>query len=524
MAVNKEKVQDLIDDFVVNNVDQINEVATENPVLYGAVIDALNLLSKKFGTLQSVNVPKPAAPAAPKANALNPIVQEGAIFIDTKDNKTKVEKINFEDEIVTFTRVDNQSPIKLKFSVVNDALQRGDIKLQESIILDPRIKFDAKFIDKRTPREYQFVISNIDYPTETIQQTDMSDGYIKDFTFKEANDNIAFGKWQPITQAQSPLNPSIKIKAEFVDKRTKKEYEFFISNISYPYQVVEQTELQSGNTNSYTFEEANRYLAQGLWQPIIKGTSTQLNPLVKIGAEFIDGQNIIAINDIDFYNYKVNLVGGLIMGTADASFKFVNDKIELGQWVPKTQASAVKLNTLVDIGEIFEKTNGDIITIRDIDTDKNVVEYDSAIMGPNTFASFRVVNDFIDQGVWVHNPLPQSNTFGALTLNPSVQVGQKYIDLDDDSNFSVLLIDQKKQVVTINWNEDDIEAEVDFEDFNDNLQAATWVLAPDQAQAPTTEADILEAIEGLELIGDAESKKEIAELKKQLKQLKKKKP
>jgi len=521
MAVNKEKVQDLIDDFVVNNVDQINEVATENPVLYDAVIDALNLLSKKFGTLQSVNVPKPAAP---KANALNPIVQEGAIFIDTKENKTKVEKINFEEEIVTFTRLDNQNPIKLKFSVVNDALQRGDIKLVEPTILNPRIKFDAKFIDKRTTREYEFVISNIDYPTETIQQTDVTNGNIKDFTFKQANDNIYFGTWQLITQKQSPLNPLIKIKAEFIDKRTKKEYEFFISNISYPYQVVEQTELQSGNTKSYTFEEANRYLEEGFWQPITKGSSTQLNALVKLDAEFEHGQSIYKVNDIDFSNNVVSIIGGNLLGDYDVTFDWINEKIRSGSWKPVAKVNAPKLNTLVDIGQIFEKTNGDIITITDIDTDKNVVEYDSSIMGPNTFASFRVVNDFIDQGVWVHNPLPQSNTFGALTLNPSVQVGQKYLDLDDDSNFSVLEIDQNKQVVTINWNEDDIEAEVDFEDFNNNLEAATWVLAPDQAQAPTTEAEILEAIEGLELIGDAESKKEIAELKKQLKQLKKKKP
>jgi hypothetical protein len=387
MALDKEKVQDLIDDFVINNVEQINDVATENPVLYDAVIDALNLLSKKFGTLQSVNVPKPAAP---KANALNPIVQEGAVFIiyDIKENETKVEKINFEEEIVTFTRLDNQSPIKLKFSVVNAAIEKGDIKLVE------------------TP----------------------------------------------------------------------------------------------------------------------KANTPKLNPLVEIGAKFASEKTIFIILNIYFVNEEVNVTIEGSSSTADISFAKVNNNIESGAWVPVAQPNTLKLNTLVDIGEIFEKTNGDIITIRDIDTDKNVVEYDSAIMGPNTFASFRVVNDFIDQGVWVYNPLPQSNTFGALTLNPSIQVGQKYIDLDDDSNFSVLQIDQKKQVVTINWNEDDIEAEVDFEDFNDNLEAATWVLAPDQTQGAATEAEILEAIEGLELIGDAESKKEITELKKQLKQLKKKKP
>jgi hypothetical protein len=451
MALNKEKVQDLIDDFVVNNVDQINDVATENPVLYDAVIDALNLLSRKFGTIQAINIPKPAAP---KANALNPIVQEGAIFIDIKGNETKVELIAPNDELVYFKRVDNGSNIILHFSVVNDAIEKGGIKLKE----------------------------------------------------------------------------------------------------------------------------------------LPKANAPKLNPLVEIGAEFLDGQNIITINDIDYKNYEVNLIGDIIMGTADVSFKFVNDKIELGQWVPKTKSTTLNpkikvgkwftdttksppddklyieeidnlaeivvtkwvtykrdftfvlandmieyghwvapddLNGLVDIDEIFEdKGSGNLISITDIDYDNRQVKYDKEGLGTR-YVLFDEINSLIEEKKWIHKPsskVTQSNTFGALTLNPSVQVGQKYIDLDDDSNFSVLQIDQKKQVVTINWNEDDIEADVDFEDFNDNLQAATWVLAPDQAQAPTTEADILEAIEGLELIGDAESKKEIAELKKQLKQLKKKKP
>lgn len=389
MALNKEKVQDLIDDFVVSNVDQINEVATESPMVYDAVINALNLLSRKFGTIQAINIPKPAAP---KANALNPIIQEGATFIDTKDHETKVEKINFEDEIVTFTRVDNQSPIKLKFSVVNDAIERGNIKLVQKTLLNALIKLDARFKDKNSPNEMNFLISAIDYDKELVEQSDLFGNLINDYTFEKANQLVVNDVWVPVT---------------------------------------------------------------------------------------------------------------------------------------KTQPQAPKLNSLVDIGEVFEDTNknGEIITITDIDYNDNTIKYDSSSMGRDWYISFDIANNFIDKKRWVHKPpVTQSNTFGALTLNPSVQVGQKYIDLEDDSNFSVLLIDQKKQVVTINWNEDDIQGEVDFEDFNDNLEAATWVIAPDQAQVTATEDEILDAIEGLELIGDAVSKKEISELKKQLKQLKKKKP
>lgn len=466
MALNKEKVQDLIDDFVVSNVDQINEVATESPMVYDAVINALNLLSRKFGTIQAINIPKPAAPIeleVPKANALHPSVQIGVTFIDTKDHKTKVEKINFEDEVVTFFRVDNQSPIKLKFSVVNDAIERGNIKLvqERKLALNPLVKIGAEFIQDKTtfsgtPKSI-FIINDIDYDKgvisligETIQGT-------ADVSFNFVNDKLTSGEWvpyvKPATQAND-LNPKITLGTWFKDtSKSPPDDTFFV--------------------------------------------------------EEIDQKGKIVVTN--WGNYK-----------RDFTFVLANDMIEYGHWVTPDE-----LNPLVDIDEIFEeKRSGNLISIKDIDYTKRKVQYDKEGLGVRD-ADFEQINGFIEDKEWVHKPsskVIQSNTFGALTLNPSVQVGQKYIDLEDDSNFSVLLIDQKKQVVTINWNEDDIQGEVDFEDFNDNLQAATWVLAPDQAQGPATEAEILEAIEGLELIGDAESKKEISELKKQLKQLKKKKP
>jgi hypothetical protein len=471
MALNKEKVQDLIDDFVVSNVEQINEVATANPMVYDAVINALNLLSRKFGTIQAINIPKPAAPIEPekqKANALHPSVQMLEDFVDIKGNETRVGRIDYENEEVTFFTADPKKRIKLKFSVVNDAIEKGAIKLVGPPKLNPLIKVDEKFIDKNT--------KNVFIVKEIIR----------------LNEEVRLLKWENKT------------------------------NVTLDFSVI------------------NDLISRGDWLPYTQAVAPKLNPLVKIGAEFIQDKttfsgtpkSIFIINDIDYDKGVISLIGETIQGTADVSFNFVNDKLTSGEWVPyvqpATQPQAPKLNALVDIGEVFEDTNknGEIITITDIDYTKRKVQYDKEGLGVRD-ADFEQINGFIEDNEWVHKPsskVIQSNTFGALTLNPSVQVGQKYIDLEDDSNFNVLLIDQKKQVVTINWNEDDIQGEVDFEDFNDNLQAATWVLAPDQAQGTATEDEILDAIEGLELIGDAISKKEIAELKKQLKQLKKKKP
>jgi hypothetical protein len=392
MPLDKEKVQDLIDDFVVTNVDQINEVATDNPMLYGAVIDALNLLSRKFGTIQAINIPKPAAP---KAIELNPIVQVGAKF--KQDNGKLIEIIQID--------------------IDNNNLGGGIVTYE---------------------REGKLAVRNMN--------------------FVEINNLIESGGLVLVPQAKSQaLNPLVKIGEVFEDTNTKGEI-ITITDIDHNDNTIKYDSSTKGGDWYISFDYVNNFIDKKRWVPNVQPQAPKLNPLVEIGAEFIEGQSVIKIEDIDYDKEEVMLSGTIVMGTLDVKFYFINDKIESGKWVLKTQT------------------------------------------------------------------IPQSNTFGALTLNPSVKVGQLYLDLEDDSNFSVVLIDPNKQVVTIYWNEDDLQGEVDFEDFNDNLEAATWVLAPDKTQGPNTEAEILEAIEGLELIDDDESKKEIAELKKQLKQLKKKKP
>lgn len=50
MPLDKEQVQDLIDDFVISNDSDIERVSKENQALYDAVISGLTLLSNRFGT------------------------------------------------------------------------------------------------------------------------------------------------------------------------------------------------------------------------------------------------------------------------------------------------------------------------------------------------------------------------------------------------------------------------------------------------------------------------------------------
>jgi hypothetical protein len=50
----KERLQELLDSFVVNNETNIENVAVENPLLYDAVINTLSFLSSKFGTSKEI--------------------------------------------------------------------------------------------------------------------------------------------------------------------------------------------------------------------------------------------------------------------------------------------------------------------------------------------------------------------------------------------------------------------------------------------------------------------------------------
>lgn len=62
MALDKDKVQEYLDDFVIKNEDDINRVSSENPVLYNAIMDFVEVFSKKFGTAKTAEMIARIAP------------------------------------------------------------------------------------------------------------------------------------------------------------------------------------------------------------------------------------------------------------------------------------------------------------------------------------------------------------------------------------------------------------------------------------------------------------------------------
>lgn len=123
MALDKSKVDGLLIDFVVRNQSDLQSNQKENPALYDAVLSALSVLARKFGSGQVLADPVPAAfyttpepePAVP-SNALNFEIgdvfdRKGAIGI-----KFFIKQINIESDKVLIANLENENDV-LDYSI-----------------------------------------------------------------------------------------------------------------------------------------------------------------------------------------------------------------------------------------------------------------------------------------------------------------------------------------------------------------------------------------------------------------------
>ena len=234
--------------------------------------------------------------------------------------------------------------------------------------------------------------------------------------------------------------------------------------------------------------------------------------MVQVGAKFRGQQN--ETYTITYINNQKSSVEYQQSGKAmiyPTTFDNVNSYILQGLWVPIVQNKTI-LNPVVQKGAEFKVVNA-LFEIVSIDDANEIVEYKIDGKKRTSSITFHQINARIEDGDWV-----------LITLNPIVQVGAKFLEIEDDVTFSVITISQSTKQVLIDWENDPVREYITFEEFNEYLESAAWVVAPEKTQGLSTEAEILEAIEGLQLLDDDDSKKEITELKKQLKQLKNKKP
>jgi hypothetical protein len=313
----------------------------------------------------------------------------------------------------------------------------------------------------------------------------------------------------------------VSVGAQFVQvKEFAPQSTFIVNSIDYKdkYGNVNVTKLETKTEYNLTFNFVNGQIEIGEWVPKIQtpedilSINVGLNPLVQVGAKFRGQKN--ETYTITYINIQKSSVEYQQSGKAmiyPATFDEVNSYILHGLWVPIVQNKTI-LNPVVQKGAEFKVVNA-LFEIISIDDANEIVEYKVDGKKRTSSITFHQINARIEDGDWV-----------LITLNPIVQVGAKFLEIEDDVTFSVITISQSTKQVLIDWENDPVREYITFEEFNEYLESAAWVVAPEKTQGLSTEAEILEAIEGLQLLDDDDSKKEITELKKQLKQLKNKKP
>lgn len=107
MALDKNKVDDLLVDFVVRNESDLALSKEENPALYDSVMSALSILAKRYGSGQGM---KPVIPEPNKSQSpTKPMsFQVGDVFYhkDSKKEKYYIASIDKDDSVVLVGSVD----------------------------------------------------------------------------------------------------------------------------------------------------------------------------------------------------------------------------------------------------------------------------------------------------------------------------------------------------------------------------------------------------------------------------------
>jgi len=69
--LNKEEIQSLVDNFITNNVNEIQKISQDNPLLFESVTNVLSFISTKLGTREGgVEIPKVEEPISSTSNVL----------------------------------------------------------------------------------------------------------------------------------------------------------------------------------------------------------------------------------------------------------------------------------------------------------------------------------------------------------------------------------------------------------------------------------------------------------------------
>jgi len=240
--MNKAMVQDLLDNFVMKNEKNFDRVSDENPILYNAVIDALDFLSVRFGT--GVHIPK-IEKEEPKIEKEKVSLNVGDYFINNALETPIVFKIvDFMDSGIGFvdaekggnsfrfstgvgeavSNFESGKWVKVEPKSIDDDIKEGDI-LQDSA--DDQTKFKVLLIGN-----------------DLIDLEKLWNGETYSTKLKIIKDRVKKGSLIKITEAvqEQPISKSVKTPKKTSTSKEIKELKEAIEGLETAFDYLEDDE------------------------------------------------------------------------------------------------------------------------------------------------------------------------------------------------------------------------------------------------------------------------------------------
>lgn len=331
MALDKSKVDDLLVDFVVRNQSDLQSNQKENPALYDAVLSALSVLARKFGSGQVLADPVPAAfyttpepePAVP-SNALN--FEIGDVF-DRKGaigKKFFIKQINVESDKVLIANLENENDVS-DYSigeVENKFNKKIWVKTGNKFMPLPNkpaskpmyFKVGDVFYTKGY-KDIKYYIFSVDKQANDVLVGSVSGAFSGTTRYDgdEANRYLHDGTWVFTGEIHMPPStPALPFKEGDIIENDILAKKLLIKKIDSNYNVVEIAELEYPDVtiNNLEFFQAKEFFEKGEWEVVgnINDTVPTMLPIKvnDIIADFKLKQDFL-VRYIDPYTDAVHL-------------------------------------------------------------------------------------------------------------------------------------------------------------------------------------------------------------------------
>jgi hypothetical protein len=357
MPLDKEKAQDVIDDFVITNDVELNEISTQNPALFDATLNALNFLSSRFGTGQKMQIIE-------KPKVVQEVVQGGLPFKEGDNFKLaddrsgqvyKLSDINLKDDQVMLSwyslsdkkdksYIDSIKEVTKRFNEGNWVLvdvfpyKVGDTFVVE--IMGKVERVDIKGIRKDGTIELfwvndnangllskedvlkeinsgkwrkiesisqltstpTFEVGQILYDTNEEELFEIREVTSNGITLKSASGNVQFKDSEILEKKLGGIGyilASYKIGDRFTSKNDGVIYTIYQLSTSNKNDVILKMEKFTNNSIvSKNWDTINTNIYDGVWQPLIATQPQQLQPTTQLTQTTQDNPYNIKIGDL----------------------------------------------------------------------------------------------------------------------------------------------------------------------------------------------------------------------------------